>query len=75
MASRDGGPRLAPSLRLRRDISTSRAPLLNFHIVAWTLLGLAIVGLLPTPSHMIGDAVALLITAGMYIRASTRRTR
>jgi len=63
------------SLRLRRDINTSGLPLLIFHIVAWSLLGLAMVGLLPTPAHLIGDVVVLLIAAGLYIRASTRRTR
>jgi hypothetical protein len=63
------------TLRLRRDISTSGMPLLIFNIVAWALLGLALVGLLPTPAHLIGDVVVLLIAAGLYIRASTRRTR
>jgi hypothetical protein len=63
------------SLRLRRDISTSGMPLLICHIVAWALLGLAIVGLLPMSAHLIGDVVVLLIAAGLYIRASTRSTR
>lgn len=62
-------------LRLRRDINTSGLPLQIFHIAAWALLGLAVVGLLPMPSHMIGDVVVLLIAAGLYIRASTRRIR
>lgn len=63
------------SLRLRRDISTSGLPLQSFHIAAWALLGLAIVGLLPMPDRIIGDVVVLLIAAGIYIRASTRRIR
>ncbi|MBX0326842.1 hypothetical protein K2Z83_03985 [Oscillochloris sp. ZM17-4] len=61
--------------RLRRDISTSGLPLQIFHIAAWSLLGLAVVGLLPTPTRTIGDAIVLLVAAGLYIRASTRRIR
>jgi hypothetical protein len=63
------------SQQLRRDINTSGLPLLIFHIVAWALLGLAIVGLLPEPARFIGDVLILLAAAGVYIRASTRRTR
>ncbi|NNJ09391.1 hypothetical protein EKD04_003515 [Chloroflexales bacterium ZM16-3] len=63
------------SRRLRRDIITSGLPLKIIHIVAWSLLGLAVVGLLPTPTRIIGDGVVLLIAAGFYIHASTRRIR
>jgi hypothetical protein len=63
------------TFRLRRDISTSGLPLQIFHIVAWSLLGLAVVALLPTPTRIIGDVVVMLIAAGLYIRASTRRLR
>jgi hypothetical protein len=63
------------SLRLRREINTSGLPLRIFHIVAWSLLGLAVVGLLPMPTRIIGDVVVLLVAAGLYIGAGTRRTR
>jgi hypothetical protein len=63
------------SRRLRRDINTSGLPLQIFYIVAWALLCLAVVGLLPAPARIIGDGVVLLLAAGLYIRASTRRIR
>ncbi|NTV66017.1 MAG: hypothetical protein HGA65_21125 [Oscillochloris sp.] len=63
------------TLRLRRDVSTSGMPLKIFRIVAWSLLGLAVVGLVAMPTRIIGDAVILLIAAGLYIRASTHCIR
>lgn len=63
------------SLSLRREIITSGLPLRAFHIVSWALLGLALAGLLPMPTRIIGDVVVLLVAAALYISASTRRTR
>lgn len=60
---------------LRREISTSGAPLRIFHIVAWALLGLAVVSLLPMPARMIGDVAVVLVALALSIGQLTRRTR
>jgi hypothetical protein len=64
------------SINLRRQIHTSGLLLRLFSAVAWTLLGFALVSLLPPVAlRLIGDLVVLLILAATFVGPHMRRAR